>query len=60
VTMLRTFMDETGVREDAEMVAVGGYISAPKNWRAWTKNWERDPFVAQLMPVMPAQRWPGS
>jgi hypothetical protein len=37
--MLRTFMDETGVHDDAEMVAVAGYISAPKNWRAWTKDW---------------------
>jgi hypothetical protein len=88
--MLSTFLDETGVHDDAEMVAVGGYISAPKNWRAWTKNWnvhkrkvpidrkpikvfhatdcanfhgefegwtkeERDPFVSQLLPVMPAQ-----
>jgi hypothetical protein len=95
VTMLRTFMDETGVHDDAEMVAVGGYISRPKHWRAWTKDWnihkrrvpaarkpikvfhatdcaacqeefagwdpekERDPYVAQLLPVIPAHELAG-
>src|SRR6266849_2870004 len=39
VTMIKTFMDETGLHGDAEMVAVGGYISRPKHWRAWTKDW---------------------
>jgi hypothetical protein len=39
VTMLKTFMDETGVHDDAEMVAVGAYIARPKHWRAWTKDW---------------------
>jgi hypothetical protein len=41
VTMLRTFMDETGIHEDAETVAVAGYISHPKNWRAWSNDWNR-------------------
>jgi hypothetical protein len=39
VTLIKTFLDETGVHGDAEMVAVGGYISRPKHWRAWTKDW---------------------
>ena len=88
--MLKIFMDETGVHDDAEMVAVGAYICNPKAWRAWTKDWnihkrkvpdgrrpiqvfhatdcangkgefegwdkekERDPYVAQLLPVIPA------
>jgi hypothetical protein len=34
-------MDETGIHEEATMVAVGGYISRPKHWRAWTKDWNR-------------------
>jgi hypothetical protein len=94
VTMLKAFMDETGVHDDAEMVAVGGYISRPKHWRAWTKDWnvhkrkvpqgrqpikvfhstdcanywrefkgwtkeERDPYVAQLLPVMPSHKLSG-
>jgi hypothetical protein len=89
VMMLKIFMDETGVHDDAEMVAVSAYISNPKVWRAWTKDWnarkrqvpnghqpikifhstdcanfrnefdgwtkdERDPYVAQLLPVIPA------
>jgi hypothetical protein len=89
VMMLKTFMDETGVHDDAEMVAVSAYICNPKAWRAWTKDWnlhkrrvpvgrnpievfhstdcatyhgefegwtkeERDPYVAQLLPVIPA------
>jgi hypothetical protein len=87
--MLKTFMDETGIHDHAEMVAVGGYISNPRAWRTWTKDWnahkrqvpeghtpikvfhstdcanyrgefegwtreERDPYVAQLLPVIPA------
>jgi hypothetical protein len=87
--MLKTFMDETGIHDDAEMVAVSGYICNPKAWRAWTKDWnthkrrvpsgrspinvfhstdcanrqgefegwskeERDLYVAQLLPVIPA------
>jgi hypothetical protein len=87
--MLKTFMDETGVHDDAEMVAVSGYICNPKAWRAWTKDWnlrkrrvpagrkpikvfhstdcanyknefdgwtkdDRDPYVAQLLPAIPA------
>ena len=37
--MLKTFMDETGIHDDSEMVAVAGYISRPKIWRDWTKAW---------------------
>lgn len=89
VTILKVFMDETGIHDDAEIVAVGGYIARPKTWRAWTKDWnvhkrrvpvgrkpinvyhatdcanywnefegwtkeERDPYVAQLLPVIPS------
>jgi hypothetical protein len=39
--LLKTFMDETGTHEDAELVAVAGYISRPKTWREWTKDWNR-------------------
>lgn len=39
VTLLKTFMDETGVHEDAEMVAVAAYIGRPAVWRDWTKAW---------------------
>lgn len=87
--VLKTYMDETGVHDDAEMVAVAGYISRPREWQAWTKQWnvhkrrvpagrkrievfhatdcagfweefegwtkeDRDPYVAQLLPVIPA------
>jgi hypothetical protein len=87
-------MDETGIHADAPMVAVGGYISRPKYWRAWTKDWnaqkrkvppgrqpikvfhstdcanyrrefegwdkaERDPYVAQLLPVLRAHEIAG-
>jgi len=31
-------MDETGIHDDAAVVAVGAYISRPKHWRAW-KDW---------------------
>jgi hypothetical protein len=41
VTVLKTFMNETGIHDDSTMVAVGGYISRPKHWRAWTKDWNR-------------------
>jgi hypothetical protein len=92
--MIKTFMDETGVHDDADMVAVGGYVSRPKHWRDWTKDWnvhkrrvpsgrrpikvfhstdcanyhgefegwtkeERDPYVAQLLPVIPAHELAG-
>jgi hypothetical protein len=39
VAVLKTFMDETGIHDDANTVAVAGYISRPKHWRAWTKDW---------------------
>ncbi len=92
--VIKTFLDETGVHEDAEMVAVAGYLSSPKIWRDWTKDWnrhkrnvpaermpikvfhatdcanfrgefegwtkeERDAYVAQLLPVMPAHELAG-
>jgi hypothetical protein len=31
VTLLKTFLDETGIHHDAEMVAVAGYIGRPKH-----------------------------
>jgi len=34
-------MDETGVHDDATVVAVAGYISRPEHWLAWTKDWNR-------------------
>ena len=39
ITVLRVFMDETGVHDDADMVAVAAYVGHPKTWRAWTKAW---------------------
>ena len=39
--MLKTFMDETGIHDGAEVVAVAGYISRPKYWRAWTADWNK-------------------
>lgn len=39
--MLKTFMDETGIHDNAEMVAVGCYIAKPKTWRNWTKTWNQ-------------------
>ena len=87
VAVLNVFMDETGIHDDARMVAVGGYISRPKHWRAWTKDWnrakrpikvfhatdcanfrgefegwtkeQRDPYVANLLPVIPAHELAG-
>jgi hypothetical protein len=41
VTLLKTFMDESGIHEGAPVVAVAGYISRPKHWRAWTKDWNK-------------------
>jgi hypothetical protein len=37
--MFKTYMDETGIHDDADMVAVGCYIAKPKVWRDWTKKW---------------------
>jgi hypothetical protein len=34
-------MDESGIHEGAPVVAVAGYISRPKHWRAWTKDWNQ-------------------
>jgi hypothetical protein len=87
VAVLKTFMDETGIHDNAKVVAVAGYISRPKHWRAWTKSWnvakrpikvfhaadcanyhgefegwdrdQRDKFVANLLPIMPAHELAG-
>jgi hypothetical protein len=87
VAVLKIFMDETGVHDDADMVAVAAYISRPKYWRAWTKDWNkakkpikvfhatdcatfhgefdgwtkerRDPYVANLLPIIPAHEMAG-
>lgn len=39
--MLKIYMDESGVHDTAPVVAVAGYISRPKHWRAWTRDWNR-------------------
>jgi hypothetical protein len=39
MTMLTTYMDETGVHENAEVVAIGCYIAKPQTWRDWTNEW---------------------
>ncbi len=85
--VLKIVMDETGIHDDAEMVAVAGYISRPSIWRDWTKAWniakrpikivhavdcanfkgefegwdkdQRDAWVAQLLPVIPAHEIAG-
>jgi hypothetical protein len=41
VTLLKTYMDESGIHNGAPVVAVAGYISRPKHWRAWTKDWNK-------------------
>jgi hypothetical protein len=85
--VLKIAMDETGVHDDADMVAVAGYISRPAIWRDWTKAWNaakkpikvvhavdcanykgefkgwdkdrRDPWAANLLPVIPAHELGG-
>jgi hypothetical protein len=37
--VLKVFMDESGIHEDAEVVCVGAYVARPKTWRDWTKRW---------------------
>jgi hypothetical protein len=87
VVVLKIFMDETGIHDDADMVAVAAYISRPKYWREWTRDWnkakkpikvfhatdcagffgefegwtkeKRDPYVANLLKVMPAHELAG-
>jgi hypothetical protein len=39
IAVLKIAMDETGIHDDAEMVAVAGYVSRPRIWRDWTKAW---------------------
>lgn len=39
MSILKTYMDESGIHDGAAVVAVAGYISRPKYWRAWTKDW---------------------
>jgi hypothetical protein len=41
VTLLKTYMDESGIHDGAPVVTVAGYISRPKHWRAWTKDWNK-------------------
>lgn len=40
-TALKVFMDESGVHDDAAVVAVAAYVGRPKTWRAWTKEWNK-------------------
>jgi hypothetical protein len=79
--VLKVFMDESGTHDGSPIVAVGAYLSRPKIWRSWTKEWNkakrpikvfhatdcagffnefkgwdkerRDPYVANLLPVLP-------
>jgi hypothetical protein len=85
--VLKIFMDETGIHEQASVVAVAGYIARPREWRAWTARWnaakrpvkvfhavdcanlrgefegwdknQRDQFVANLLPLIPAHELAG-
>ena len=41
MTLLKTYMDESGIHDGAPVVTVAGYISRPKHWRAWTKDWNK-------------------
>ena len=41
MTLLKTFMNESGIHGGAPVVAVAGDISRPKHWRAWTKDWNK-------------------
>jgi hypothetical protein len=39
--VLKIYMDESGVHNSAPVVAVAAYISRPKYWRAWIKDWNK-------------------
>ena len=41
MTLLKTYMDESGIHDGAPVVTVAGYISRSKHWRAWTKDWNK-------------------
>jgi hypothetical protein len=37
--VIKVYMDETGIHDDAAVVAVAAYVSRPEHWLAWTKEW---------------------
>jgi hypothetical protein len=39
--VLTVFMDETGIHDGSDIVAVAAYLSRPRYWRAWIKAWNR-------------------
>jgi hypothetical protein len=46
VVLLKAFMDESGTHDQSPVLTVGGYIGTAKEWRSFTKEWNR-----QLRPV---------
>lgn len=41
ISVLKTYMDESGTHGDSPVVTVGAYIAKPKEWANWTKDWNR-------------------
>lgn len=38
-TMLKAYMDESGVHDGSPVLTVAAYIARPGQWREWTKKW---------------------
>jgi len=38
--VIKVYMDETGIQDDAAVVAVAAYVSRPEHWLTWTKEWD--------------------
>ncbi len=39
VAVLKAYMDESGTHAGSPVVTVGLYVSKPRIWQAWTKDW---------------------
>lgn len=41
IAVIKVYMDESGTHDRSPAVTVGAYCARPKQWRDWTKDWNR-------------------
>ena len=59
MAVFHVYMDETGTHDDSEIVCAAAYVAKAKDWRDWTKEWNRERGQIKIYHATDAQNLQG-
>jgi|GEM_PF-1023925 len=59
IVVLKAFIDESGTHDDSPVLTVAAYLGRQKEWRSWTKKWNKAKRPVKVFHATDAQNYCG-